>query len=98
LLGTTVRSKSGELINSLEVGDINGHVLCCSEHHMEEQEGPAAPHITRMCVRVTFLQRGGVFVFVREDDCITAKSILHVTGKTRIWKFVPLNWRLNHLN
>ena len=74
MLGTTVRSKSGELINSLEVDDVNRHVLCCSEHHMEEQD---LPHLTLPAYMLGSrfwrpnLQRGCVYSSVRED-CISA--------------------------
>jgi hypothetical protein len=33
-----LRSKSDELINSFEADNINPHILCFSEHHMEEQD------------------------------------------------------------
>jgi hypothetical protein len=69
------RSKYGELINSLEVDDINRHVLCCSEHQMEEQD---LLHLALPgCVLGSRfwrqnVQRAGVCSFVGED-CISAK-------------------------
>jgi len=41
-------------------------------------------------------ERKSVCFFVRKD--LYFNKIFHVTVKKRIWKFLPLTWRLNHLN
>jgi regulator of RNase E activity RraB len=33
-----LRNNSDELINALVLDNINPHILCLSEHHMEEQD------------------------------------------------------------
>jgi len=86
-----LQSKTDELINYLEIYNINPHVLCFSEHHMEEQDllhlilpgyilgsGVCCQNIRRMvCILV-------------HKTCISAKSILHITVQKRIWKSVPM--------
>ena len=38
-----------------ETDNIKPHVLCFSEHHLEEQEGPATSHMTRLHTGIRFL-------------------------------------------
>ena len=65
-----LRGKSDELIHSLETDNINPHVLCLSEHHMDEQD---LLHLTLpgYILRSSFCRKerkkGGVCIFVRED-------------------------------
>jgi hypothetical protein len=67
---TGLSNKTDELINSLEIGNINPHVICFSEHHMEEQD---LLHLTLPCYILGSnfchqnLQKGGVCIFVHED-------------------------------
>ena len=65
-----LRSKTDKLINSLEIDNINPHVLYFSEHHMEEQ---GVLHLTlpgyilrSSCYRQN-LRKGGVCIFFRID-------------------------------
>ena len=65
-----LRNKSEELILSFEMDNINPHILCLSEHHIEEQE---LLHLTLSGYELgssfshKHLQRGGVCIFVRKD-------------------------------
>jgi hypothetical protein len=95
-----LRSKTTECINSLQLDDINPQVLCFSEHHMEQQD---LLHLTlpgyilgsNFCSQN--LQTGGVCIFVCKD-LYFSKIVISHTVKKRIWKFVLLNCRPNHLN
>jgi hypothetical protein len=86
-------SKTDELINYLEIYNINPHVLCFSEHHMEEQDLlhlTLPGYILEASVCYQNLQKDGVSILVHKT-CISAKSILHITAQKRIWKSVPMN-------
>jgi hypothetical protein len=93
------RSKTDELINSMQTDKINRHILCFCGHQMEEQD---LLHLTlpgyilgsSFCRRS--LQKGScvllLLLFVKTR--ISAKLIFHINVKKRIWKSVPLNKRL----
>jgi hypothetical protein len=75
-----LRSKIDELVNSLEIDNINPHIPCFTEHHMEEQD---LLHLTlpgyilgsSLCHKN--LQRGGVCIFVRKDLYFNKIDISH---------------------
>ena len=75
-----LRSKTNDLINSLETDNINTHVLCFSEHHMEEQD---LLHLTlpgyilgsSFCLQN--LQKDGVCIFVHKDMCFSKINTSH---------------------
>ena len=95
-----LQSKTDELINYIEIYNINPHVLCFSEHHMEEQDLlhlTLPGYILGSSVCCQNPQKDGVYISVH-TTCISAKSILHITVQKRIWKSVPMNQRLYHLN
>ena len=74
------RGKSDELINSFETDNINSHILCFSEHHMEEQH---LLHLTMpgyilgssFCCKN--LQKRDVCIFVRKDPTVNKIGISH---------------------
>jgi len=81
-----LRSKTDELVNSLETDNINPHILCVSEHHTETQD-LLFPTLTGYPSRSSFCwqtcQKGDVcFLFVK--TCISAKLIFHLTVKKGI--------------
>jgi hypothetical protein len=74
------RNKRDELIHSFEIDGINPHMLCLSKHHMVEQD---LLHLTLndYLLDSSFyrqnLQRGGVCVFVKKDQCLNKSDISH---------------------
>jgi hypothetical protein len=75
-----LRSKSDELIHSFEIDNINPHILCFSEHHVEEQD---LLHLTLpgyllgsgFCCKD--LQKGGLCIFVCRDLNVNKIDISH---------------------
>jgi hypothetical protein len=75
-----LRSKIDELINYFAIDNINPHILCFTEHHMEEQD---LLHLTlpgyilgsSFCRRN--LQRGDVCIFVRKYPYFNKIDISH---------------------
>ena len=94
-----LRSKADESINSLEIDNINLQVLCFGEHHVEEKD---LLHLTlpgyilgwNCCSQN--LENCEVCAFLLVKPVFQQK--LHITVKKRFWKFMLLNYRLNHLN
>jgi hypothetical protein len=75
-----LRNKTDELINSFEIDVIYPHILCLRKHHMVEQDLlyltlPGYLLGSRFC-RLK-LQRGGVCIFVRNDQCFNKIEVLH---------------------
>jgi hypothetical protein len=68
------------MIHSFEIYGINPHILCLSEHHMVEQD---LLHLTldgylsgsSFCRQN--LQREGVCIFVKKDQCFNNTDISH---------------------
>ena len=79
-----LRSKSEELILSFEMENINLHVLCLSEHHMEEHK---LLHVTLSGYTLgssfshKHLQRGSVCIFVCKDLNFNKTDISHTCGE-----------------
>jgi hypothetical protein len=84
-------SKTDELVNPLKIDNINPHVLCFSERHMEEQD---LLHLTlpgymlgsSFCRPNLLGGGGGVCNFFFIKTCISAKLVFHITVKKRNWK------------
>jgi len=80
--------------------NINPHILCLSEHHMEEHE---LLHLTLSGYALGFsfsrkhLQKGGVCNFGRKVLNFNKIDISH-TCREKDLKFVQLNWKLKHPN
>jgi len=83
-------NKSHELMTSFVLRSINSHILCLSEHHMEEQDLLNLT-LTGYSLGSSYchqnLQKGGVCIFVREDQSFN-KSIPCFTVHSILWKFV----------
>jgi exonuclease III len=75
-----LRSKNDELIQSFEIDNINPHILCFSEYHMEGQD---VVHLTLpgYILGSSFyckdLQKGGVCIFVRKDLNVNKTDVSH---------------------
>jgi exonuclease III len=75
-----LRSKGDGLIHSFEIDIINPHILCLSEHHVFKEE---LLHLTMNGYLLgssffqKYLQRGGVYIFVRADQHFSKIEISH---------------------
>jgi exonuclease III len=75
-----LRCKSEELILSFEMDNINPHIVCLSEHHMEEQELlhlTLSGYILGSSFSRKHLERGGVCIFVCKDLNVNKIDISH---------------------
>jgi hypothetical protein len=82
---TGLRSKTDEVINSLEINNVYPHVLCFSEHHMEEQDllHLALPGFMLGSSLCRQNLPKGVCVLLFIGTCISAKLIFHITVKKK---------------
>jgi hypothetical protein len=87
-------------MNPFVLDSINLHLLCLSEHHVDEQ-GLLSLILSGHSLGPSYcrrnLQEGGVCIYVSEDRSFKKKLTSCLTVQSRLKNFVHLNFNLNHL-
>ena len=75
-----LRNKADELLSYFEIDGISPHILCLSEHHMDEQDllHLALPgYVLGSCFCRQNLEKGGVCIFICKNLRFSKINTLH---------------------